>query len=1116
MSTNHSDNPREATTPAGEAPSPAAPPSLSDLPTRGPDQSTSNEDFEASPVDLGELEADWHHAGDRFDIDPTPIGSGGMGNVHRAHDKKMGRDVALKFLKSELAQKPQALARFRTEARAQARLNHANIVRIYDFFRNDDGFFISMELVDGKTLAETLRTHAPLAEAEVAKLGILICKALHAAHSAKLIHRDIKPANILLEKGRIPKLTDFGLARLQEADHSQTKSGAVLGTIHYMPPEQLRNSADVDERSDVWSLAATLYEAATGDSPRIMRAERIPESLRPVLLNALELDRGQRTQSAKQFGAELQSVLAALGGEPDVDSKTPPALPDEGRCPECGIDNPLDPKFCRGCGHALREPCLECEHDLMVWDRFCPECGSDRAAAVEQKSGELDLVREQVEQLREEYKHNDALALLGKHSSWQHPRFTDFADWAKETTGKLKGEQADLDRRRETAITDARESIQQGEYRRALEILEKVPAPLRNKPAEKVANEARKRAEECETLEREIRAAIDQDDFEDLLPQAERLLKLQPRSKSARALHDRIQAEWEKRGERALAIARRFAKAGEYAKAVQLIEEIPEPLRGEQSRRLRDEYSSRAVEVEKLRRQLAKPIARKGAHRALLPKLERLRELQPEAEDVKRWIAEANRDTQPKPDDPAFLAQKIDAAEQAGDYAELRRLLPGYLRKRPNDQRRQQLLEEAKRRYREGDPKAGAGGPPPLPAKKKGGFRRFLLVIMLLAGIGGTGYFIALQMDLLPRDSRALPDSETASSGSRPSRSDTSSSRTRRRTISIPNRRGASRITKPKPSAPSSYWSGFSLQKALMGHSGDVTCLDVSGNGFYIATAGDDNRIKVWYGSTGRLARTLSGHTHDVTSVAFSGSRSSNNFLTASRDNTVRLWSAYSGKSTVRMTGHSDDVNQAVFSPGRAYVLSVGDDQTIRVWSATTGRLYRTINNGFDDVNCIACPSSGSNFATGDDGNKVKIWNRITGRLVRTLYGHSGDVQCVCYSPDGKYLASGADDNRIIIWNVATGRIVHKLIGHRGDVDDLDYSPDGRWIASASADKTIRLWNASTGAVGKILNHSRYVQSVRFMPDGRRLVAGTANNNAYIWGFSSTGPSSRKRTSTKK
>eukprot|EP00913_Durusdinium_trenchii_P023443 g22021.t1 len=972
---------------------------LGDVPTRGPDLSTSNEDFDTPVGSLSDLEADWHHAGDRFEIDPTPIGTGGMGNVHRAHDKKMGRDVALKFLKPQLAAKPQALARFRTEARAQARMNHANIVRIYDFFRNDDGFFISMELVDGKTLAESLRTHAPLAEAEVAKLGILICKALNAAHAAGLIHRDIKPANILLEKGRIPKLTDFGLARAQEADHSQTKPGTVLGTIHYMPPEQLRSAVDVDERSDVWSLAATLYEAATGESPRMMRAERIPESLQPVLLSALELDREQRTQSAKQFGAELQAALGTIGGEADAENS--PSLPDEGRCPSCGIDNPLDRKFCRGCGHGLRERCLGCEHDLMVWDRFCPECGSDHHAAVEEKSRELDTVRQNVEELRTEYKHNDALTLLGKHADGEHPRFSEFADWAKETTKKLEKERSELEGRRETAITDARDSIQQGEYRRAIEILEKIPASLRNDAAKQIAQKAKQHAEESETLEDKIRTGIEQNVFEGLQPLAVRLLELQPQSKSARDLHSQVQAEWKAQGERALGVARKFAKAGEYAKAVKLIDELPGDLRGEQAKRLRNEYAARSVEVAKLRRQLAKPIARKGPHRALLPKLKRLRELQPEAEDVERWIAVASNETPSKPNDPALLEQKIDAAERAGNYAELRRLLPGYLRQRPQDRRRLQLLEEAKRRYREGDPKAGAGGPPPLPAKKKkSGFRRFLLAIVLLMAIGAGAYVAALEMKWLPGESATKPNSLSASS--QKSHSSLTDRSTRSRKIVIPRLRGSSRTSTSKSSTSRGYWSQAKIQKSLVGHAGDVTCTDISGSGSYIVTSGTDNRIKVWYGSSQRLARTLSGHSHDVTSISFSNSKISSYFLTTSRDNTVRVWSASSGKNTVRMSGHTGDVNQAVFSPGRAYVISASDDHTIKVWSASSGKLYRTIRNGYDDVNCIASAPKGSEFATGDDGNKVKIWNRSTGRLVRTLYGHSGDVNCVCYSPDGR------------------------------------------------------------------------------------------------------------------
>ncbi|MCH8829545.1 MAG: hypothetical protein IID45_08215 [Planctomycetes bacterium] len=113
--------------------------SLGDLPTHGPDPSTASEFHDGNADEFAAVESDWQHAGDRFEIDEQPLGSGGMGDVYRAHDRKLDRAVALKFLKAELAKKPQALARFRFEARAQAKLNHTNIVRIYDFFRNTKG-----------------------------------------------------------------------------------------------------------------------------------------------------------------------------------------------------------------------------------------------------------------------------------------------------------------------------------------------------------------------------------------------------------------------------------------------------------------------------------------------------------------------------------------------------------------------------------------------------------------------------------------------------------------------------------------------------------------------------------------------------------------------------------------------------------------------------------------------------------------------------------------------------------------------------------------------------------------------------------------------------------------
>jgi len=267
------------------------------------------------------------------------LGAGGMGVIYKAHDSRLDRAVALKFLPEELAQEPQALERLRREARAASTLNHPGICTIYDIGEQDGRAFIAMEFIDGETLASHIHGK-PLPLQEILKLAIQIAEALDAAHAEGIIHRDIKPANVFVTKRGHAKVLDFGLAKLvpkgvarAEADFagqpldSHSIVGIISGTPSYMSPEQVRGD-NLDPRTDIFSLGLLLYEMATGSqafggrtggtiieavltrSPLPVRSinPNIPSRLEEIIDKALQKDRDERFQHAADLLAELQRL----------------------------------------------------------------------------------------------------------------------------------------------------------------------------------------------------------------------------------------------------------------------------------------------------------------------------------------------------------------------------------------------------------------------------------------------------------------------------------------------------------------------------------------------------------------------------------------------------------------------------------------------------------------------------------------------------------------------------------------------------------------------------------------------------------------------------------------
>ncbi len=287
---------------------------------------------------------------DRYEL-VSHIARGGMADVYEARDTLLGRRVAVKVLHSQFSSDEAFVKRFRREAQAAANLSHPNIVSIYDWGEDGDTYFIVMELIQGRTLRDVLKSERRLLPRRASEIGAEVAAALSVAHRAGLVHRDIKPGNILLAPDGTVRVTDFGIARAWDDSQELTKTGAVIGTATYFSPEQAQGLT-ADERSDLYSLGVVIYEMITGsppftgDSPVAVAYQHvstpvtlpstlnpdIPADLESIISKALSKEPEGRHQTADEMRAELLRFLrgeapATVPGSDAPTQMMPPVTP---------------------------------------------------------------------------------------------------------------------------------------------------------------------------------------------------------------------------------------------------------------------------------------------------------------------------------------------------------------------------------------------------------------------------------------------------------------------------------------------------------------------------------------------------------------------------------------------------------------------------------------------------------------------------------------------------------------------------------------------------------------------------------------------------------------------
>jgi serine/threonine protein kinase len=505
------------------------------------------------------------------------LGRGGMGEVLLALDTRLDRKVAIKRILGEAARSKTAVSRFLTEAKAIAALNHPNVVQIYDYGRAKDGPFLIMEYVDGSSLLDRCRDGALPLDAAV-DLACQLCDGLAKAHDLGIVHRDIKPANVLLTKDGLPKLTDFGLAKAEAADHQMTMTGAVLGTPDFMPPEQRRDAAEVDHRSDLWSLAATVYQMVTGRSPKIIRFDLLPSGLTSVLGRALEESKDDRYQSAREFRDALKTSLVA--------SAPAAAELGAGQCPACGVKNDSSRRFCRGCGESLEATCLSCTKPMPIWEEICGQCGTKQGPLLEERRGEMAAKQAEAESLLKDYDFEHAEQITISLRDEADSRLKHLVPWATDFVSKIS-------KARDAQLAQAGERLSESlkheasfDYMSAIHALELVPGILRRRIPDGHADSVQAALDrvsakqtEVERLEAFIKSRIASRDLSGLLPEVRKLVHLRPDradvKKVCLQLEEREQKLVAQRDE-AISLVRRLLDSQDYESVLSALNKVDE------------------------------------------------------------------------------------------------------------------------------------------------------------------------------------------------------------------------------------------------------------------------------------------------------------------------------------------------------------------------------------------------------------------------------------------------------------------------------------------------------------------------------------------------------------
>ncbi len=1057
----------------------------------------------------------------RFSI-VRELGRGGFGVVFLAKDRVLGRNVALKVPRPEVLITPEVRRRFVREAEAASRLDHPNIVPVYEVGEEGPICFIVSAYCEGPTLAQWLRLRTKSVPTRVAaRLVSDLAAAVAHAHERGILHRDLKPGNILLgqrDGGQsatdralpdlefLPRICDFGLAKLIDQASQDTRSGMPIGSPAYMAPEQAAGRIrDHGPATDIYSLGVILYELLTGTPPhrgetdletlrlvadqdppfpRVLRS-RLPRDLETIALKCLEKRPGGRYSSARELSADLQRFL---DGRP-VEARPAPAWARAGKW-------------------AKRRPIHAALSLVLGAFVLAVLVGHEWARVRENRHHiEIGLAEERSRRSETEAQNQRALAYGDRLLVYQH----------------LAANQLKL----------AGSLVERKEYEPARSILETLRPPeglpdVRGFTWHHLDRLIRPPVTTLATLSRRTRAVTYARDGRTiaLADDANNTFLMDRETGALRALHSRhkfplcVRLLFSSDGRTLASLSHAIGRFGSEVK-------------------LWDVSSGAELEgmIENCGFCYEMLFTPDGGKLVTIEAV-----LSNPHQPVRSWTLskERNRVTPGETIRADELRARLSPASREADSAEGAFRLSDSLAVTAEDDSTIAVRAETGeiRLY-----------------TTKGGHCK---AVCRLEGS---------EVVFIPRTDLAVPYTHTALDDiGRVAIALTGAARVR------PIRRGGpvlgarfsrdgrtAAVQEPYGGRPDGklriidvatgrvvvespwgdLWGGCAFDftpdrdalltvgkdaqarlwdfghsgapSALDGHTKEVRGLAFSPDSRTLVSSSDDRTLKLWDVRSGQDQRTLKGHEALVTAIAYSPDGEL--LASASFDKKIRLWKASTGASLAELSGHTDRVRTLAFSPDGKSLASAGDDRNIRLWDLATRSELRSPPTGHTGtVFSVVFAPDGKTIYSSSQDETIRVWDRQDGRL-RATWLAKAPVYSLAISSDGQTLAAASGLGTIGLWDVTRQQAGLLLQGgHLGDVLGVAFSPEGRTLASAGWDHSVRLWDPVTGQeLLTLKGHAAPVNGIAFSPDGTVLATGSHDGAIKLWRASPGSPDKNLR-----